>query len=156
CAFPWCIYPWLAAAFPSATYGPPPERIEWVHLAIFLGCVFLAFSLTAIQKMRHTIWILGVAILLTAVLSLPHYSGHALAAGANEWKFQSFGWPVEIWSRYAHTYRSYEPSPGVYKEIYYPTEYSVMWTRASLLFATAVGVASVSLLSLRHVRKRFP
>jgi hypothetical protein len=48
CAFPWCIYPWIAAAFPATTYGPPPERSEWLHLAMFLGCIFLAFSIIAV------------------------------------------------------------------------------------------------------------
>jgi hypothetical protein len=106
--------------------------------------------------MRHAIWILGLAICFTVLLSLPPRSGHALGTGANEWDTQTFGWPVEIWSRTKHTYRTTEISPEGRKdqEIRYPTHYSVRWTQVSMLFGGAVIVSCPLVLLIRQARAR--
>ena len=98
--------------------------------------------------MRYTLSILGLAILITGALSLVRNSSHGLGTGANSWDVKSFGWPVEVWSRTVHTYRTVDYSDGKreVKEVRYPTKYSVRWLQAGLLFAGALAVSYIFVL----------
>src|SRR2546427_5899326 len=100
--------------------------------------------------LRKMFSIFSVALILAGVLSLPLRSSSGLGTGANEWDNQSFGWPLEVWSRRTHTYRTLSVSPGirVVEEIHYPTQYSVRCARAGLLFGGTVAVSSIAFLSL--------
>jgi hypothetical protein len=113
-------------------------------------------AVIAAQFIRGIFGIVGVALLVAAALSLPPYSSHGLGTGADEWDTQSFGWPVEIWSRKTHTYRTVEISPenGKVQETHYPTQYSIKWEQACLVFGGAVMVSTAVFLSLRYARAR--
>jgi hypothetical protein len=91
--------------------------------------------------MRHILTILGLAALIAAAVSMIHNSSHGLGTGANSWDHRSFGWPVEIWSRTEHVYRTVTISPGGRKveTVRYPTRYSVRWTNAVLVLAGALA-----------------
>jgi hypothetical protein len=93
--------------------------------------------------MRYTLVIYALAILIAGGLCLVGNSSHGLGTGANYWDFRSFGWPVEIWSRTKHTYQTLTISPGERKveRVDYPTQYSVKWVNAGMVFGGALGVS---------------
>jgi hypothetical protein len=104
-------------------------------------------------RMRYTLTILGLAVLITGVASLAHNSSHGLGTGANSTDFKSFGWPVEVWSRTEHIYQTVTFSPGQRKieTVHYPTRYSVTWMNAGMIFAGAVAVSYVLALCIFRI-----
>ncbi len=117
--------------------GPAPDaRSAWI------------FSLRVLTMRRvfYLSGVVGLALVLTAALSLPLYDFHDLGLGANDWNTQSFGWPVAIWSRTVHTYQTVTIlSSGERKvqEIHDPNQYSIRWGSASGVFGGALVVSSV-------------
>jgi hypothetical protein len=132
------------------------------------GCLCLfsvAFGLARLHSelavktgvlMRYA-FIFGLGCLIAAVLSLMPNSSHGLGTGANSYDFKAFGWPVEVWSRTTHTYRTVEilsPSERKVEEVHYPTKYAIKWAQAGALLAGAVSISFVVALCILPKKDR--